>query len=216
MVTNIFVRAGIFTVIVLIAWFLLSTALEGERNTLLLGKIDTVIAEESAVGAYLDYLESTGNVERYCHVLEEHIQIQNERLFSLLALLDEARQNSLQNQYPVVRQRFQSANARLFFSLQTYNYKCPATDQLKQPILYFFPDNMPCSDCLLQAQILDEIRDTCSTPIQIFAFPVEGGIETVELLVKDYGIETTPSLVINNEVLKGVQSKGGLMQLLNC
>ncbi len=213
---NLFVRAGILTLLILTAWFLLSTALEGERNNTLLGKIDTVIAEEGAVDAYLEYIESTGDTQRYCEVLTEHIQKQNERLFPLLSLLDQARQNGLQNDYSTVRQRFQAANAKLYFSLKKFEYKCPESNALKQPILYFFPDGANCNECLIQAQILNEIRDSCHQQIQIFAFPVEGGIEPVDLLVKDYSIEKTPSLVIGEKVYEGVQSKSTLNQLLAC
>ncbi len=212
---NIFARAGILTLLILTAWFLLSTALEGDRNAQLLGKIDTVISQESAIDAYLDYIESTHNVERYCSVLSDHIEQQNQKLFELLGLLDQARQNTLQNQYTLVRQRFQSANAQLYFSLKQLEQKCPPPNVSKIPILYFFPDNAPCTDCLVQAQILDELRDTCSK-LQIFAFPVEGGIETVDLLVKDYGITQTPSLVIEEKVYAGVQSKTKLNGLLAC
>lgn len=213
---NLFVRAGILTLLILTAWFLLSTALEGERNNTLLGKIDTVIAEEGAVDAYLEYIESTQDTQRYCEVLTEHIQKQNERLFPLLSLLDQARQNGLQNDYSNVRQRFQAANAKLYFSLKKFETKCPESNALKQPILYFFPDGTNCNECLIQAQILNEVRDACHQQIQIFAFPVEGGIEPVDLLVKDYGIEKTPSLVIGEKVYAGVQSKSMLNELLAC
>lgn len=213
---NVFVRAGILTVLILTAWFLLSTALEGDRNTRLLGQIDTVITQESAISAYLDYLDNPEDNTRYCTVLNEHIQRQSTNLFSLVGLLDQARQNSLQNQYPIVRQRFISANAQLFFSLKKFEKKCPDNTELRQPILYFFPDNGPCTDCLIQAQILDQIRETCSKPVQIFAFPVEGGVETVDLLVKDYQIEQTPSLVIHDKAYPGVQGESKLKQLLSC
>jgi len=213
---NLFIRAGILTILILTAWFLLSTALEGERNNTLLGKIDTVIAEEGAVDAYLEYIESTQDTQRYCDVLTEHIQKQNERLFPLLSLLDQARQNGLQNDYSIVRQRFQAANAKLYFSLKKFETKCTESNALKQPILYFFPDNTNCNECLIQAQILNEVRDTCHQQIQIFAFPVEGGIEPVDLLVKDYGIQKTPSLVVREIVYEGVQSKSKLETLLSC
>lgn len=213
---NLFVRAGILTILILTAWFLLSTALEGERNNVLLGKIDTVIAEEGAVDAYLEYIDTTHDDARYCDVLKDHIQKQNENLFPLLSLLDQARQNGLQNDYQTVRQRFQAANAKLYFSLRKFENRCTNTEGLKHPILYFFPDNANCTDCQIQAQILNEVRDACENPIQIFAFPVEGGIEPVDLLVKDFSIDKTPSLVIGEKVYEGVQSKSTLNNLLSC
>ena len=213
---SIFVRAGILTLLILGAWWLFSINFEGQRNTQLLGQIDAVITQESAIDAYLDYLESSDENERFCSVLLDHISRQNEKLFSLVQLLDQARYNNLENQYSLVRQRFQSANAQLFFSLKKFEKKCPPTEKLNQPILYFFPDNKPCSDCVLQAQILDQVRDACEKPIQIFAFPVEGGIETIDLLVKDYGIRQTPSLVIEDTVYPGVQSPSFLNEKLGC
>lgn len=212
---NVFGRAAVLTIIILTAWFLLSSALEGDRNTRLLAQIDAVTTQENAIMSYLTYLETTNDSERYCAVLNEHIQLQNEKLFPLVALLDEARENSLQNQYDLVRQRFISANAQLFFSLKTFQTKCPDSTDFKQPILYFYPDG-PCTDCLIQAQILNEVRDACKTPIQIFAFPVEGTSEVSSLLVKDYSIQKTPSLVIEDKVYEGVQTKNKLNSLLQC
>ena len=86
---------------------------------------------------------------------------------------------------------------------------------MRQPILYFYPDG-PCTDCLIQAQLLNEVRDTCTQTIQIFAFPVEGTSEVSALLVKDYSIQKTPSLVIDEKVLEGVQTKNKLNTILNC
>ncbi len=212
---NVFGRAAILTIIILTAWFLLSSALEGDRNTRLISQIDAVTTQENAINSYLGYLESIHDTERYCTVLNEHIQLQNEKLFPMVGLLDQSRENSLQNQYDLVRQRFISANAQLFFSLKTFQTNCSGTDKLKQPILYFYPDG-PCTDCLIQAQILNEIRDACKTPIQIFAFPVEGTSEVSSLLVKDYSIQKTPSLVIDDRVYEGVQTKNKLNPLLNC
>lgn len=212
---NVFARAAVLTIIIITAWFLLSSALEGDRNTRLISQIDTVTTQENAVNAYLDYLKTTQNTERYCAVLSEHIQVQNEKLFPLVSLLDQARENSLQNQYDLVRQRFISANAQLFFSLKTYQANCPDAQDLRQPILYFYPDG-PCTDCLIQAQILNEIRDTCTQNVQIFAFPIEGSSEISSLLVKDYSIQKTPSLVIDDIVLPGVQTMSKLNTLLKC
>lgn len=212
---NIFGRAAILTILILTAWFLLSSALEGDRNTRLISQIDAVMTQENAIAAYLDYLETTQEKERYCTVLSEHIQVQNEKLFPLVTLLDQARENSLQNQYDLVRQRFISANAQLFFSLKTYQTKCENAQDMRQPILYFYPDG-PCTDCLIQAQLLNEVRDTCQTTIQIFAFPVEGTSEVSALLVKDYSIQKTPSLVIDDKVYEGVQTKNTLNTILNC
>lgn len=213
---NIYARAAILTFLIVGAWVIFSYSFEGQRNTQLLSQIDSVITQESATQAYLDYLESTKNAERYCSVLENHIQKQNEKLFPLLSLLDQASHNTLANDYQIVRQRFQSANAQLFFSLKQFEQKCPDSKELKKPILYFFPDNMPCSDCLLQAKILDELKISCTSPLQIFAFPVQGGIETIDLLIADYQIQKTPSLVIQEKVYEGVQSKSKLTQILNC
>ncbi|MDP2666206.1 MAG: hypothetical protein Q8P05_01740 [Candidatus Diapherotrites archaeon] len=213
---NIYARALLLTILIVGAWVVFSYSFEGQRNADLLSQIDSVITQEAATRSYLDYLESRGEEERYCQVFQTHIQQQNEKLFPLLASLEEASHNALANDYIKVRQRFQSANAQLFFSLKLYQIKCPSSEALQRPILYFFPDNAPCSDCLLQSQILDDVRDTCKTPIQIFAFPVKGGIETVDLLVTDYQITHTPSLVIDDVVYPGVQTRTAIQELLAC
>ncbi len=213
---SLFVRAGVLTILVLGAWLLFSAAFEGERNSSILNQIDNVIAEESAINSYLDYLQSLGDQGRFCSALETHIQTQNKRLFDLLGILEQARQNSLNNQYPIVRKRFQSANAQLYFSLKRFEKECPNREKPLIPILYFFSDTEECGDCQLQAQILDDVGKTCAQPIQIFAFPYEGGIEPIELLVKDYTITHAPTLVIDENKYVGVQGPTFLGKKLNC
>ncbi len=213
---SVFVKAAILTILILGAWTLLSATFESDRNTQVLNQIDNVISEESAIQSYLTYLHATGDQERFCSVLETHILTQNKRLFDLLGVLEQARLNSLNNQYPIVRKRFQAANAQLFFTLKQFEQQCPNRKQPLVPILYFFSDLEECGDCLLQAGILDDLGKTCSKPVQIFAFPIEGGNEPIELLVKDYNITHAPSLVIDDNVYAGVQSPSSLKEKLNC
>lgn len=213
---NTYLKAAILTIVIVGAWFGLSIAFETQLNNQLLNQIDTIISQETSINAYLAYLESTEDNQRYCTVLKEHVQIQSQKLFALLEQLERTQFNTLENQYPIARQRFQNANAQLFFSLKKFEQNCPNEEELKQPILYFYPDNQGCSDCVLQASILNEIRDACLHPIQIFAFPTNGESTIVELLIKDYQIEKTPSLVIEDKVYEGVQSPSFLNEKLNC
>ncbi|QQR92409.1 MAG: hypothetical protein IPJ89_04610 [Candidatus Iainarchaeum archaeon] len=215
MVLSVYWKALIMTLLILGAWALLSSTFESQRNAHTLEQIDSIITQENAINAYLDYVESTGNEARFCTVLQEHIELQNEKLFSLLESLEETRYNTLDNQYQLARQRFQSANAQLYFSLKRYELKCPR-NELRQPILYFYSDNEGCIDCGVQAQVLDQLRETCSHKLQIFAFPIEGGIVPIELLVKDYNILTAPTLVIDENKYEGVQSPSALNGVLAC
>lgn len=211
-----FVKAGVLTAIILASWLLFSLTFEGQRNNELLSDIDTIIAEESATQSYLAYLQSTGDVRRFCTVLGSHIQTQNENLFGLLQSLEAAKKNSLDNQYELVRKRFQAANAQLYFSLLSFQRECPFTEELQQPILYFFSDLEECANCAFQAQILDELGKTCNKPIQIFAFPYEGGIEPIDLLVSDLNITQVPTIVIDEKKYVGVQAPSKLAKLLRC
>ncbi|MBM3282090.1 MAG: hypothetical protein FJY86_01975 [Candidatus Diapherotrites archaeon] len=211
-----FIKAFILMVIILGTWISFSMVFEGQRNSSLLGEIDSVIQNESAVRSYLEYVHATQDEERYCFVLREHISSQNRKLFGLLDKLEQARVNSINNQYPLVRKQFQSVNAQLFFSLKRFEEECPEKEQPLVPVLYFFPDKHECAECRLQAQILTELGKTCQTPVQIFAFPVEGGIEIIDLLVKDYNISEVPSLVIYDKVHSRIQSSSQLNELLHC
>ncbi len=213
---NTFIKAGLLTGLILGSWLLFSYSFEGQRNAQLMSEIDSVISQESAVQSYLNYLSDTNNTGRFCTVLSEHIQSQNKQLFSLLQLLDAAKKNSLDNQYTLMRKRFQSANAQLYFYLLQYQENCPDVEALQQPILYFFSDIETCANCATQASILDELGKTCSKTIQIFAFPYEGGIEPLDLLVKDFNITRVPTLVINGKKYEGIQAPSTLNKLLTC
>ncbi len=217
MVLSVYWKALIVTLLILGAWFLLSSTFESQRNTQLIQQIDAIITQESASSTYLSYVESTGDVERYCAVLHEHISLQNEKLFALLQVLEQTRYNTLDNQYRIAHERFQSANAQLYFSLKQAQVKCKeAVQKNNEPILYFYADKADCTDCGVQAQVLDYLRETCGKKLQIFAFPSEGGPSPIALLVKDYNITLAPSLVIGEQKYEGVQSPSTLSALLAC
>ncbi len=217
MVLSVYWKALILTLLILGAWFMLSATFEGQRNFQLIQQIDSIITQESASITYLSYVESTGDIERYCTVLHEHISIQNEKLFSLLQVLEQTRYNTLDNQYVIAQQRFQSANAQLYFSLKQAQIKCiDATQKNNEPILYFYADKDACTDCAVQAQALDQLRETCGRKLQIFAFPDAGGPGPIGLLVKDYNITQAPTLIIGEKKYEGVQSPSKLNMLLAC
>ena len=93
--------------------------------------------------------------------------------------------------------------------------KGTCADAKMEPVLYFYPDRQDCVECRAQAQVLNEVRDSC-TNIRIFAFPTDLDIGVVDALKVRYNIDRTPAIVVNEQTYYGITSREKLLSLVPC
>jgi thiol-disulfide isomerase/thioredoxin len=86
------------------------------------------------------------------------------------------------------------------------NQKC---EEDKIVILYFY--SVPCSECIQQGNILDELREeVLGDKMRVFVLNINSNESIVQDLVKTYNVVKTPSLVIGNSTYAGLVNKDKL------
>jgi len=87
-------------------------------------------------------------------------------------------------------------------------------DEDKVVILYFY--SVPCTDCIQQGNVLDDLRDNYFVDkLRIFVLNTNSKESISQDLIKTYGIEKTPSLVISNTTYMGFVGRGKLIDVIN-
>lgn len=80
-------------------------------------------------------------------------------------------------------------------------------------ILYFY--SIPCSDCLEQGFVLDELRENIfKDKMKVFVLDVNTDEPMIDVLKKTYNITKTPSIVINEKTYSGFINKDELTLLI--
>jgi len=87
-------------------------------------------------------------------------------------------------------------------------------DENKVVILYFY--SVPCTDCIQQGNVLDDLRDNYFVDkLRIFVLNTNSKESISQDLIKTYGIEKTPSIVIANTTYLGFVEKEKLIDVIN-
>ena len=87
-------------------------------------------------------------------------------------------------------------------------------EQNKVVILYFY--SVPCSDCIRQGNILDDLRDNYfNDKIRIFVLNTNSKESITQDLMKTYGISKTPSIILFNTTYVGFTNKEKLTDTIN-
>jgi len=91
------------------------------------------------------------------------------------------------------------------------NQKC---EEEKIVILYFY--SVPCSECIQQGNILDELREEVfGNKMRVFVLNVNSNESIVQDLVKTYDVIETPSIVIGNSTYVGLVNKDKLEDVIS-
>ena len=87
-------------------------------------------------------------------------------------------------------------------------------EENKVAILYFY--SVPCPDCIQQGKILDDLRDNYfDDNIRIFVLNTNSRESIAQDLMKTYGINKTPSIVVVNTTYVGFVGKEKLIDVIN-
>lgn len=172
-----------------------------------------VLADEARLA--MAYSNAFGSDPGFCSVFGLQLNALLERVSkfgSELARVEET--NKLDESFNRYKSQYVMSSIELW--LQVNNYKRACNRTLPLSVLYFYPDRRPCIDpqCIdsrLQAQALLSLKEKCPEKIWIFSLPVNSSVGVAKMLEKQYGISSTPSLVVNGEkVLPGMRDKGYL------
>lgn len=211
---NLYLNGLKITIIVVVGLLLINFFIDQKRSSKLNDEFMSYswdMEESRLFLLFLDYVEEEGIS---CSVLKQRLtQLADNNAEFLDKLEKYENVNIFSGQYNSLKKTFSLRNMELFFYYSKYKKEC---DDSANYIIYFYPNNLECNDCKIQANILDNIRDLCSNAI-IFALPSDSDSDIINLFKFKYNITQEPSIVINGkETFSGVISRPDILNKITC
>lgn len=179
-------------------------------------QVETDFLESDSAQLSLAFIESLAPEEKAlaCKGLQTQIERQIGATSALVEVLENAKTTVFLGDLSVVRKKYFLSNANLFLYLKKANAVCGVADHR---VLFFYrSEQPPCPECQVQGKVLDAVRTSCPN-IKVFSFPIDEKLGFIELLQKTFGIQSVPSMVIDEKtVVKQLVSEPELKKQLGC
>ncbi len=105
--------------------------------------------------------------------------------------------------FDLMKETYSSLSIRAWILASAINENC---NKQIASILYYY--SFPCEDCKSQEDVLDQVKPAAPDKILTYAVDKDVNNGLVQTLVKSHGIDYAPSVVLGNEVYKGLTEKG--------
>ncbi|MFH1256188.1 MAG: hypothetical protein V1494_02750 [Candidatus Diapherotrites archaeon] len=208
-----YLRAVALSVLFILAGFFVINQIDVFRINEMQSRVQELELQAESSRALGLFSQTFSGNEEYCNAIDKSIGSQINRNLELLKSLDQTKDSVFLGDISRVKQSYFLSNAQLFMYMKQAKKLCEKNDAL---ILYFYLDADPCPDCWVQGQILDGLREKCSN-VRTFALPVDSGLEIISLLKSLFGVDSAPSVIINEEkVFKGLASEEELLTAFSC
>lgn len=179
-------------------------------------QVETDSLESGSAQLSLAFIQSLAPEEKAlaCKGLQAQIERQTSATSALLEVLENAKTTVFLGDLSVVRKKYFLSNANLFLYLKQASAVCGISSHR---VLFFYrSEEPPCPECQVQGKVLDDIRASCPT-VKVFSFPIDEKLGFIQLLQKTFGIESVPSLVIDEKtVVRQLVSESELKKQLGC
>lgn len=154
------------------------------------------------------------DLNSYCSILEQRLgQIIDRNSQFLTKMQEYEKVNVLSNDYQKLKKSFSLGHLELFFYYVDFKEKCKSDMHY---ILYFYPESVDCMDCKVQADVLNNVRDSCNN-VFIFALPSNSDVDIIKLINTKYNITSTPSIIVDGtKRFEGITNKDTIMKEVNC
>ncbi|MCX6768039.1 MAG: hypothetical protein NTY90_04925 [Candidatus Micrarchaeota archaeon] len=212
---SVYVKALFLTLLFFAANFFLIKYLDDTRADSVSSQLATIDEEMQSSRILLFYIQTANATRDACPALEAKTMEQLNNIYGLARQLEEVRHTSILSSTEQIKRKYILTNSELWLYVTQLQKYCSDAPAGITPILYFYPDKRDCVECRAQAEVLDKVRDQCVN-VRIFAFPTDLEIGVLPTLMKKYGIEKTPSLVINEKKIEGIVTEEIIRSLVPC
>lgn len=211
---DVFVKAALVTLILLIASITVGNYIEGSTYN----KLDKELLKMNENSEAILILQSFSDAEdtKVCNMIKSQIDIINSDIYNFRSELEREKSTSILVNYDVIKRKYFLANARLLALTKQYNSKCNGTDDI---ILFFYISEKECPQCYVQGKTLDEVRNTCKDA-KIFSFPIDANMQIIKTFMAYYDISNAPSIVIDRQgsdvVYEGLTDSSTIINNIGC
>ncbi|MBI3587960.1 hypothetical protein HY995_00940 [Candidatus Micrarchaeota archaeon] len=178
--------------------------------------VDSTAADTDETRLLLIYSQvfAQKNTTSLCKFLDYNINRQSSRGYYLVRTLREQEKNNLLANYDETKKKYYLNNFEIWLYLTQAAQTCPGYDIT--PALFFTQTQTLCADCIVQGDVLDQLRGECKN-LRVITLADDLDIAPISLVKETFGVSDSPSLVINNQqVLAGLQSRESILSKIRC
>jgi len=211
LVKDSLVKASFLTCLFLVLGILVGLQMSDLRQDHTADNLDRTSLETETFSVLQDYMDESG--DNFCEISSVRLPEVGQRNAELGSQLErfDSQEFSNENEYNYIRDRYYNNQLKLYMMVNEHNERC---DGDQDTILYFFDDS---TQSQRQGAVLDEIARNQGS--FIFAFnmdiledPERPDSPILEVLVEDYNITESPSIVVNGEKSEGFVSQGEIRE----
>jgi len=150
---------------------------------------------------------------RFCELANSSATLRSNQGDLLFAKLENYEGASFFGSYRILRQKYLLNRIELWLFTTLQNKTCGSNFV---PVLFFYESTVDCPECLVQGNILEELRNQCPN-VKIFALSVDEEIDLVPLIQSQFNVSTVPSLVVDNQfVFESLTTKEEILRNIKC
>ncbi len=161
---------------------------------------------------YNQILPSNDSTE-FCRLVDFNLKAQMDKGYFLIRQMREYEKANLLSSYEETRKKYYLSNFEMWLYTVQRNEAC-AKDR-KTIALFFTETRTFCPDCLVQGDILDNLRGACPN-LSVITLATDLGLAPIDFLKSKHGITSGPVIVADGKTLKGLQNKDSLKKQLAC
>lgn len=171
-------------------------------------------SDETRLLLYYGQLFGEQDPKALCQALQYSQKKNLDKGYALVNTLRTFEKANLLAQYEQVRRQYYLNNAELWLQATAARANCGAANGT---LALFFTDTLTtCVDCLVQGEVLDQLRSSCPN-LQVITLASDLGIGPIEVAKKQFDVSSVPAMVIDNKrTLQGVKTREELARELGC
>jgi len=217
MQSDILIKTMVITVIVFVLGILVGIWLDNARLEEIKERLTFMDIEWNDARLQSVFYQKSINGSSSCEdAIESNLDF-NEKIYEE-GLEIERRENVNKFAPEIISEKRRYALLQLQFWLNSIELKelCNAT---YSSVVYFysFSDENVKINQRIQSTILSDLKEECGNELILIPLPFDLDISTIEFIKSSYGINSTPSLLINEQsVLEGIQNKEEILKYIKC
>jgi thiol-disulfide isomerase/thioredoxin len=158
---------------------------------------------------YLDRIEGEKNCDAATKTLEKNI-VELDKMKERVERYNEETYSGDKEDFQTLRREYTLAEIRYWLFVARAKEICPM-DSVS--VLYFY--GAQCGDCGGQATILTHLKHEFENKLLVFALDADFLDEAmIDILKASYGIEATPTLIIEDKKYEGLQTKEDILKVI--
>lgn len=196
---NVFLKAAIITAAVFIIGVYVGFVLDSMRVEDVKESITEIDNLWNDVRLMQSYIQKFSNRTDYCgFLLDENLKVGDKIYDEGLKVEEYENTNRFASDLIIEKTRYALLDLQFWINSVDLKNLC---DGNYSTVIYFYSQYNVTPEQNFQDRVLWDLKQECGPKIIYITFPADIGITTIEVIKNIYGIESVPSILINEETL---------------